>query len=328
MNHILKKLLAALLTLLATTFVVFLVMELLPYDAISQRVYAFGPNRQAILDALRADLGLDLPLYQRYLNWLGDLLTGNLGISIHSKRPVTEIVVVPIARTLLLNGTSFILAVLLSVPIAVFCATRRSKWADYFSMILTSTAASIPAYIIGILLIYNFSRHISWLPISGMRTTLYIVRGYENALQEWLDVLRHMIQPVFAMTIVMLGTFVPYIRGALLEVLGQDYMRTAKAKGLTGTSILFKHAFKNATLPLISLVAMLLPGLIMSNIFIEAVFRWPGVGMLLIDSVYDAEVFIVSAIVLFYTLLTLVGSTLADIVSHRVDPRLKEEHKL
>lgn len=317
------KTIAILLTLLGTSLVIFFVMEFLPFDAVTLRVRSFGGNRQALIEAMRANLGVDLPVMERYFRWITGILRGDFGVSLHTEKPVLDIIFTPIMRTLLLNGTAFIVALAVSFPLGIFTATRRSRITDYFSMFLTATAAAIPAYILGLLMIFNISRYVDWLPISGMRSAIYSARGYEGLGQELMDIGLHMLQPVLAMSIVMLGTFVPFIRSALLDVLDQDYMRTAKAKGLTSWSVLFKHALRNALLPLVSLIAMLMPGLIMSNIFIEAVFRWPGVGMLLIDALYDAEVFIVGAIVVFYTLLTLLGSHLADWLNHRIDPRLK-----
>lgn len=328
MKRIFLKLLTAILTLMGTSLVIFYIIDLLPYDAVSLRVPIFGANRQALIEAIEESLGLHLPFHQRYMQWLLGLLKGDFGIVIQSEKNVIDVIKIPILRTLLLNGTAFILSFILAIPIAIFAATRSSRLTDYIFMMVTATASAVPAYIIGLFLIYNVSRYVSWLPIGGMRETMLIVKGYESVFHEIKDIARHMIQPVFAMSIVMLGTLVPYMRNSLKEVLEQDYIRTAKSKGLSKYSILFKHACKNAVLPLISLSAMLLPGLIMSNIFIEAVFRWPGIGMMFIDALYYAEIFLVSAIVLFYTSLTIIGSLLADIMAKKVDPRLTEGHIL
>jgi len=295
------KIIFGILILLGSTYLIFLLFNLLP-------IIRYGHHLQT-----------------GYPEWLFNALKGDFGISYRLGEPIADIVKPAIASTLLLNASAFIVSIFVSIPIGILSATGKSNFSKYLTMFLTAVATAVPAYIIGLFLIYNLSAHINWFPINGMRSLLFRIRGYDNIWQEIGDVARHMILPVFSISIVMVGTFVPFIRNSLLEVLHQDYIRTAKAKGLTSRVILFKHAFKNSVLPFISVAAMMLPGLIMSNIFIETVFRWPGVGMMFIEAVYDFEVRLVATIVLFYAALTLLGSFLSDFLSARMDPRIKED---
>lgn len=295
------KILFGILILLGSTYLIFLLFNLMPIIRYGHHLHTGG-----------------------YPEWLLNAIKGDFGRSLTLGEPVIDVVKPAIARTLLLNATAFIVSLIVSIPIGILSATGKSNLSKYFTMFFTAVATAVPAYIIGLFLIYNLSTRINWFPINGMRSLLFQIRGYHNIWQEIGDIARHMILPVFAMSVVMVGTFVPFIRNALLEVLHQDYIRTAKAKGLAGRVILFKHALKNAILPFISVAAMMLPGLIMSNIFIETVFRWPGVGMMFIEAIYNFDVYLVATIVLFYAALTLLGSFLSDFLSTRMDPRIKE----
>lgn len=295
----LYKILSGILILFASTYVVFLLFRLLPF-------IPFG-------------------MQHKFSDWLADVFRGDFGLHYRTGEPVMNIVLQPVARTLLLNGTAFIVSIFFSIPLGIISATGKGSLSKYLTMFFTSAATSVPAYIIGLFLIYNLSPRINWFPINGMRSILFQIRGYNSIWQEIGDVARHMVLPVFSMSFVMTGTFVPFIRNALLEVLHQDYVRTAKAKGLSKPVILIRHALKNAILPFISVATMMLPGLIMSNIFVETVFRWPGVGLMFIEGVFSYEVHLTATVVLFYAAVTVFGSLLSDILVAKMDPRIKEE---
>lgn len=313
----------AILLLLSTTLAVFLILELLPFDVIEYNVKDYGPNREQILADLRIELGYDKPVITRYFNWVSGVIRGDFGILVETRKPVINAFGIFLWRTLALNGSAFLIALIVSIPLGMFSATKKDQLADRSIMLISTVFSSVPAYIIGLLVIFNLARYVDWLPISGMRSVVLLARGYDSAMQELLDILWHMIQPVFAMTLVMLGYFVPYVRNALLEVLDQDYIRTARAKGVPGLSLLYKHALKNALIPLLAFTAMQLPSLLMSNIFIEAVFRWPGMGLMLLQAIFSAEVHLISTLVLFYTIMTIGGNWIAEGLSGWIDPRIK-----
>ena len=268
---------------------------------------------------------INRPFELKYSDWIINVFRGDFGTTFRGRESVIDTIRTPIIRTLILNTSAFAVSVIVSIPIGILSTMGRSSFSKYFIMLFTALATAVPAYIIGLFLIYNLSPLINWFPINGMRSLLFQVRGYDNIWQEIGDIVRHMILPVFSMSVVMVGTFVPFIRNALLEVMHQDYIRTAKAKGLGSKSILFKHALRNAILPFISLASMMLPGLIMSNIFIETVFRWPGIGLMFIEALYHYEINLVTTIVLFYAVLTLAGSYLSEFLSARMDPRVMED---
>jgi len=295
------KISSGFLILLCSTYIVFLLFELLP-----SMPYGFHTQH-------------------KFTDWIFNIFKGDFGLHFRTGEPVINVVIQPVARTLLLNGTAFIISIVFSIPLGILSATGKSNFSKYLTMFFTAAATAIPAYIIGLFLIYNLSPRINWFPINGMRSLLFQIRGYENIWQEIGDVARHMILPVFAMSIVMTGAFVPFIRNALLEILHQDYIRTARAKGLSNFIILIRHALKNALLPFISVATMMLPGLIMSNIFVETVFRWPGVGLMFIEGVFLYEIYLVATIVLFYAAVTVFGSLLSDILVAKMDPRIKED---
>ncbi|HAS74401.1 MAG TPA: hypothetical protein DCS67_09680 [Clostridiales bacterium UBA8960] len=227
-------------------------------------------------------------------------------------------------RSFLLNGVALLVAIGIAVPLGVYSAMKARKWRDTLILIMTMIFTSVPSFYFGLLTILWVARKAPNLfPISGMGSIIYIARGYPSLWVQLIDLSHHMILPVGSIALVWIGTLTPYVRTAMLEVIHQDYVRTAKSKGLTNFTVFFKHTLRNALLPFISVLAMLIPNLVISNIFVEQVFSWPGMGWLYINSIWFGESEMVIAITLCYAILVLFGNFMADALYQRADARLK-----
>lgn len=317
------KLFFASLILLSITYVTFFLTNLHPRHAsYSKLVYTGRPTSE--IEAFKEEQGLNDPVNEKFIRWFNRAAKGDLGTYYDRNRPVTEYLPIFMGRSFLLNGVAFLVAISISIPLGVLSAIKERKWSDYIVMVLTMIFTSVPSFYFGLLTILWVARQMpGLLPISGMGTTILIARGYPSFGVQIIDVARHMILPVASIGLVWVGTLTPFVRNAMLEVIHQDYVRTAKAKGLTEYTVFFKHTLRNALVPFISIFAMLIPNLIISNIFVEQVFSWPGMGWLYINSIWGGESEMVIAITLCYAIMVLIGNFMADALYMRTDARLK-----
>lgn len=316
----------ALIILVLITYTAFYLMDLRPYKAEEEALRKVIKTEEAFETQLKA-LGYRDPIHIKYIRWGKALLRGDLGHYYDRNKPVKDYLFKYMGRTLLLNGVAFVLAISLALPLGVYAATREKTVFDFLLLILTMLFTAIPSFYFGLLGILGLVRNFpGLLPVSGMGDILYLARGYPDLWTQLFDLAHHMILPVLSIAIVWVGMLIPHIRIAMIEILHQDYIRTAKAKGLSAFIVLFKHGLKNAALPIISLTALIIPTLIISNILVEKVFSWPGMGLLFVESLYRGERDMVLSIVLIYTILVITGNSLSDALSSKVDTRLKEDH--
>ncbi|SCX90055.1 ABC transporter permease [Alkaliphilus peptidifermentans] len=266
-------------------------------------------------------LGLHLPLPVQYVNWVGRSLNGDFGPSSLYNRPVSEIVPKYVWNSFKLNVLVFIFAFLLSVPIGIICAVKQYSFTDNFWTVFSLFGISMPSFFFGLLLIYFFAAKLGWFPISGMMTAGSNLTGMANVL----DQLRHMILPATVLTIGSLASLVRYTRTSMLDIIKQDYIRTARSKGLTEKVVIYRHAFRNAMLPIVTLIGFWVPQLFSGAVILETVFNWPGIGQIMLNAINFRDYNLMMATLLLFAVLTLLGNLLADIGYAVVDPRIKVE---
>lgn len=261
-------------------------------------------------------LGLDQPYYIQYLKWMrAFILDGNLGFSFRDGRPVTEVVIERIPATLTLMGTGVFLAFLVGVPMGIYAAVKRNKPFDYAALTYVNLGLSVPSFWIAMMALLFFSLKIDLFPAGGMRV------NYEEF--DLLDRLHHLALPALVFAFGTTATKTRYMRSSMLEVIRQDYIRTARAKGLSEKKVILKHAVRNALLPIITLLGFQLPILFGGALFIELVFAWPGLGRLAYESILVRDYQTIMGVTMFGSILVVVGNLIADVLYAVVDPRIQ-----
>lgn len=312
-RYALRRLLMTLPVLFGLSVIVFLIMSLIPGDPAQAILgsYATAEN----LERLRANLGLDLPLPQQYLVWLGNILQGDLGRSYTLNRPVLDEVLERFSATLLLAGTSLVLCILVGVLAGIISAVRQYGWGDKIITLLVLIGISVPAFWLGMLMIMTFAVELRWFPASGM-TAAYGGGGV-------LDVLRHLVLPAIALAVVAAGVIARLTRSNMLEVLRQDYIRTARAKGVGESRVVLRHAFKVALVNLIPVIGVQAGFVIGGAVYIETVFQWPGIGRMLVNAISTRDLLLVQGGVLVVAAAYVLFNLLADLLQHWLDPRIQ-----
>lgn len=318
---IFKRLFQMIPVLIIISFVLFLITRSMPGDPVD--VYlGTGANVTAERRTeVRRLLGLDKPLAAQYLNWAGRMLNGDYGDSFVYRRPVREIIGPFIRNSFILNIGGYFLAFLISIPIGIISAVRKGKAFDKFWTLFSLIGFSIPSFFTAVLVIFIFAIKVPFFPISGMVTAGLDANGWAY----WADVLKHLALPLLVVVLGSMAGLIRYVRSAMLEVVKQDYIRTAKAKGLSEAVVIYKHAFRNALIPVITLMGFTLPGLFGGAVLLETIFVWPGIGRELYAAIIGRDYNLVMALNMFFALLTLVGNLLADLGYALADPRVKLE---
>ena len=309
----LRRLLSAIPVMFIITFATFVLMQMLPGGPLA--AYENNPEiSQEDIERLRHEMGLDRPIPVQYWAWLKNFVRGDGGFSFATKRPVLQELWDRLPNTLYLTGFSLILALIIAIPVGIISATRQYSIFDHITTTLTYVGRSMPVYYSGLLLIIVFSIWLRWFPSGGMHTL-----GKEFSI---IDSLRHLFLPVVSLSTLIAAKYVRFLRTSMLEVIHQDYIRTAAAKGLHERIIIFKHAFRNAAIPLVTVVAIDLPVLFAGALFTETVYSWPGMGRLFVDSATRFDYSIVMGIVAAIAFLVVVSNLIADVVYGILDPRI------
>ena len=315
--YILRRLAQSLLILLLVSFVGFAITLSAPGNALQTFI---DPNVSVKdLRAAEARLGLDQPVPVQYVHWMGQVLSGNLGYSIRTGRPVGAFIASRLGPTFTLMGTAFAITLALALWLGVLTAARPYSLLDYGVTGAAFAGISIPSFFSAMVLIYLFALQLGWLPTSGLLSYGQTYRGWAMVA----DRLRHLVLPVLVLVLTGTAELVRHVRGAVMEALQQDYVRTAKSKGLAWRAVLNKHALRNSLLPVITLVGVALPRLLAGSVVVEVVFAWPGMGQLLVQSVFARDYPVALAINLIGAVLVLLGSLLADLLYAAVDPRVR-----
>jgi len=296
----------------------FFIIHLTPGDPVL--LYISGDIDPQYAANLRATLGLNDPLPIQYVKWLKSMLVGDMGVSFSMHDEVVNILARTIPNTLILTTSALIVNFAIGIALGMAAALRRGKTTDYIMNVVALFIYSMPEFWLGLMLILGVSLHLDWLPASGMHSPLAL---YLPPFEYFLDLLEHMILPVFVLGVASAAATGRYMRGSLLEVLGQDYIRTARAKGLSETIVIGKHAMRNALIPIITLFGLSLPFLLGGAVIVETVFSWPGMGKLTIDAIFARDYPVIIACTLVSGVMVIIGNLLADILYAIVDPRIR-----
>ncbi len=309
-NYVIKRILAAIPLLLCISFVCFVFINLIPSDPaeVALRVRQVPVITEAAIAEVRAELGLDKPYLVRYVNWLIDCLQLDFGVSYtNPSRTVAGELVRCLPATLMLAGTSLVMVILLSLPIGFFCAVYKDSWFDRLTRGIIFMTTAMPAYWVGLLLMWFVSIQLDLLPTSGNGT--------------W----KHLILPAFTVSLTYISTYIRLIRNNMLENMKEDYVLYANVRGLPQKTILTKHILKNSMHTCIVAIGMSIPQLISGTIVVENVFAWPGLGTLCITSIFNRDYPVIQAYVLLIGVLFVVFNLLFDILQTLADPRLRNE---
>jgi peptide/nickel transport system permease protein len=327
-RYIFRRLLQMIPIALGISVLMFALLTLAPGDPVDLLISSDPRVKPQDVARLKRIYGLDQPIHIRYVKWLGRTVKGDLGFSRTYKEPVTHLMRDRIGNSLWLTVTAFFLALLVAMPVGIYSALRQYSVLDYVATTFTFFGVSIPAFWFGIMMIYLFAVWHPWtvvpwmaglvLPPGGISTP-----GVPDGLPFYVDRLRYMILPSIVLALLSMATYTRYTRSSMLEVIRQDYVRTARSKGLAERAVINKHALRNALIPLVTIVALSISGLFAGAPITETVFAWPGVGRLLVDSVIGGDYVAAQAVLMFLAVLVLVFNLVADIGYALLDPRIR-----
>lgn len=304
--------LQSLVVIVIMSFVIYALIGLMPGDPIDLMISA-NPNMTAAdAAALRAIYGLDLPIYERYWNWLTAALRGDLGYSRLFGQPVLDVLLPALGNTIILMGTAFTLAVMVAIPIGTLAASRPRSALDYGINLYAFAGISIPSFWLALMLIIIFSVFLGWLPAGGIA----------GANAGFLEYVSYMVLPVLTIATLSIGSYTRYTRSSMLETLRHDYIRTARAKGASRRRVVWKHALRNALIPVVTILALDFGYLFSGALVTETIFSWPGMGKLIFDAVMGNDFNLALVALLFATALVLIANLLADICYALLDPRI------
>lgn len=314
LSYIGRRVLQAIPLLIGVSVIGFGLMHLAPGGPLA--VYTLNPTITAQdIERIKIIFGLDQPVHVQYLKWATGMFTGNWGYTFFGGRPVLWVIVERLPATMLLMGSALSIAILLGITVGMIGAVRRYSVWDYLATSGALVALSFPTFWFGLMAIFVFAVDLRWLPSGGMYEL-----GEEGNV---VDLLRHLILPTLVLALVITATYSRYARSSFLEVLHQDYMRTARAKGLRPRERLFRHAFPNAVKPLIALLGTDLPVLFSGALVTEFIFGWPGMGRLFVDALTMKEYPILMGMIMFTAFFVILGNLLADIAIALLDPRVR-----
>ena len=301
--YLIKRFLLAIPVLLVTSLLVFLALHLSPGDPVDVIAGPLAP--QAVRDRIRTQLGLDKPLPIQFIIYMSNVARGDLGDSILNHRPVREMIATKLPITAELGLAAFALTYLLAIPLGVIAALNRNSFSDWFTMILALIGVSMPGFWLALILIYTFAVYLRWLPPTG----------YAG--------LKYLILPALALGLPRVGQVARITRSSMLEVVGQDYMRTARAKGLAEWVVVVRHALRNALIPVISLVGLDLGYIIGGTVVIESIFARTGIGDMMVRAIYSRDFPVLQGCMFVLTVAIILGNIIADICYVIIDPRIR-----
>lgn len=326
-RYLARRLLGAIPLVLGIATIVFFLVNLAPGDP---TMYVLSPGMTPeVVEQMRANYGLDQPVHIRYVKWMGAALTGDFGTSHMHNRPVLDVLLTFLPNTLLLSACALGLAFLVGIVVGTMQAVRQYSLMDQGMSVVMLFFYSMPSFWLALMLILMFSlfaRNVwdwpIWFPASGMTSVDYEFLTLGGKLR---DRIMHLVLPTVSLALVLAAGIARYMRGSMLEVIRQDFVRTARAKGLPERSVIFKHALRNALIPIITLLGLYIPVLFSGTVFIEYVFAWPGMGKTLVDAITGRDYPLVMAGTFFFAIMVVMGNLIADVLYAAVDPRIRYE---
>jgi peptide/nickel transport system permease protein len=322
--YLVRRLLIGVVTLLLITFIIYGLIRKMPGTPLTSNMAELDPSKQLSLEdlnRLNKAYGLDKPWMTAYAYWLGNLFRLDLGSSFTFRQPVLKVIVERLPATLVLSITSISIGYVVSIVLGLYSAARNRKPDERLLSGTLYLLYSLPVVVAAVFLQYWFAFELHWLPIYGMRTT-EIYEGL-STYARMKDILWHGVLPIVCETYGVLAYYTRFVHTNLEEVVRQDYVRTAKAKGVGPVAVLVLHAFRNTLIPLVTMLGLTLPALLSGSIIVERIFAWPGMGQLFMNSITERDYPVIMGLMLIFSLLTLAGQLLADILYALVDPRVR-----
>lgn len=324
LNYVLRRLLYIVVVFIVASIIIFGIFKLVPGDPATMMLEgnktSMKPEEyQAKYEQARAKLGLDQPIPVQYVKWMFNMLTGDFGYSTQFQKPVREIIGTPMKNTILLNVATLIPIFLITIPLGIATAVRKGSKFDTGVQIFTIIGYSLPFFVIALLFIYFFAVKIEIFPISGAGTPNF--QG--TAWEAFLDKLKYMALPCIVVIFSSLGSLTRYVRATMIEALRMDCIKTARAKGLKEKVVIYSHAFRNALIPFITVVAGWFLSIFSGSVVIERTFLWRGMGNTLVTSMQQLDYMVAMTLLMFYLVLSLVGNLVIDLLYGVVDPRVK-----
>ena len=315
-RYIIKRIVQMIPVLILVSIFSFMIIHFAPGDPLN--MYIRPDMTQQEINELRVDLGLDGTIVEQYFAWLKNVCKRNFGNSLINHQPVASQIFSKLPATILLMGTSLVLSVLVAIPLGLWSGMKKNKMTDQVISILAYIGISIPAFWLGLMLIIVFALNLHWLPSNGMRTV---------GVKSVFDVAKHLILPGIVLSIGNMSVFTRYIRSNTISQLEEEYVLTARSKGITERKIMLKHVLKNCLLPVITLAGMNLASLVTGSFIIESVFGWPGMGTLGMSAINSRDYPMIMAFTMLSCLILIIGNLIADLLYGIADPRIKQGGK-
>lgn len=317
-SYLLRRLLQAVPLLVVISIIIFVLLQMTPGGPLSVGEGGATAANAAQVARLREKYGLNDPMYLQYLRWAGGVLTGDWGMSFKTGQPVLQVIGQRVSVTLTVGGLAFVLSAVLAVVIGMFAAVKRHSTFDYVTTGVSFVGLATPSFWFGLMLIYVFSFQLGLLPSSGLEDLRANHQGWDGLV----DRLRHLVLPVTVLSFVTIASLTRYVRSSMLDVLAQDYIRTARGSGLSARAVIFGHALKNASIPVTTVVLLSLPELFLGAVITETIFGLPGMGRLFIESANDRDYPVLLGLLMIASLLVILANLIADLVYARLDPRI------
>lgn len=326
-GYLVRRLAGAVPLVVGIATIIFFLINLAPGDP---TLLLLPPGASAeVIQQMRENFGLDQPVHIRYLKWLGAMLTGDFGYSFSHSRPVLDVLLDFLPNTLLLSACALLVAFLFGIVLGTIQAVRQYSATDSVLSVVLLFFYSMPSFWLALMLILTMSLYARnvwdlpiWFPASSMTSTGYDFLSFGGKI---MDRARHLVLPTLSLALVLMAGIARYMRGSMLEVVRQDFVRTAHAKGLPERVVVFKHALRNALLPIITLVGLYIPFLFSGTVFIETIFAWPGMGRMIVDAIFQRDYALVMAGSFFFAAMVVAANLIADLLYAVVDPRIRYE---
>jgi peptide/nickel transport system permease protein len=314
-TYIIRRAIQAIFVIIIVSVLIFLVMRLLPGDPIMMLISEseFEELRGQQIEQLRHEFGLDKSLVLQYFDWLSAVAHGDFGQSIVNRSSVSKEIVRRLPITLHLGLTAFVISVIVGIPAGIVCAVRRGGWLDTFITVFANLGITVPAFWLGIMMIYLFALRLEWLPVFG----------YTSPFEDFWMSTRQLIMPVFCLAVAPIASAARQTRSSMLEVMRQDYIRTAWAKGLRERVVIARHALKNSLIPVVTLKGLSFSMIVGGSVLIESVFNIPGMGRLAVNSIFSQDYTVIQGVVLFMAFMVVFTNLLIDLSYGYLDPRIR-----
>jgi peptide/nickel transport system permease protein len=314
-TYVVRRLLIAIPVFFGITMLVFLFVALAPGDAASAYVKPEFAANPAALEEVRRRFGLDQPIPIRYLRWLANVVQGDLGYRSTGGQPIASEVWRALQASLLLTGTALLLGIFVGIPLGVLSAVRQYSKLDYFLTGVTFLGVSFPSFLLGLGGLYLIGLKLKWVPIAGMITP---AKPFDP-----VDLARHLALPACILGFGYAALFMRYTRASMLEIIHSDYITTARSKGLKGRTVISRHAFRNALIPIITIIGLSIPEVVGAAVVTEQVFTWPGVGLLMVQGINQRDYFTIMGVAIVLAFVVLIVNLLTDIAYAYADPRIR-----